>query len=82
MTVRSTRVATDVRAIEDELVKLERALEDAEERRVALKLWVAEIRRALGRIARLDELALTGTPETARRNSPAPPLRLVPLSKT
>ena len=80
MTVRSTRVARDVRAIEDELVKLERALEDAEERRVALKLWVAEIRRALGRIARLDELA--PPLETARRNSPAPPLRLVPLSKT
>jgi hypothetical protein len=55
MTVRSTRVARDVRAIEDALVKLEHELEDSEgERRVALELWVAEIRRALGRIARLE----------------------------
>ena len=39
MTVRSTRVARDVRAIEDALVKLDRELEDAEgERRVALEL--------------------------------------------
>ena len=55
MTARSTRVARDVRAIEDALVKLDRELEDAEgERRVALELWVAQIRRALGRIARLE----------------------------
>jgi hypothetical protein len=55
MTVRSTRVARDVRAIEALLVKLERELEDAEgEQRTALEIWVSEIRRALGRIGRLE----------------------------
>jgi hypothetical protein len=55
MTVRATLVATNVRAIEDALVKLERELEDAGgERRVALELWVSEIRRGLGRIVRLE----------------------------
>ena len=55
MTVRSTRVARDVRAIEDAFVWLDCELEDAEgERRMALELWVAQIRRALERIARLE----------------------------
>ncbi len=55
MTVRATLVAMNVRAIEDALVKLERELEDAEgERRVTLELWVAEIRRGLGKIVRLE----------------------------
>jgi len=55
MTVRATLVAMNVRAIEDALVKLERELEDAEGgRRVTLELWVAEIRRGLRKIVRLE----------------------------
>ena len=51
---RAMLAARDIRAIEDELVKLERALDDAEERRATLKLWVAEIRRKLKKVARID----------------------------
>jgi hypothetical protein len=54
MTVRATLVASDVCALEDALVKLERELENAEgERRATLKRWVAEIRRGLEGMSRV-----------------------------
>jgi hypothetical protein len=56
MTVaRAMLVARDIRAIEALLVKLEHELETAEgERRATLERWVAEIRRGLKRVARLE----------------------------
>jgi hypothetical protein len=51
----SAAVARDIRAIEDALVKLEHELETAEgERRATLERLVAEIRRGLKKVARIE----------------------------
>ena len=48
-------VTQRIQFIEASIAKLQGELEDAEgERRVALELWVAEVRRALERIARIE----------------------------